>query len=103
MIVTFKLLKNSDSLNEAWLRDAAYLRPIEMEPNTLFSSSSEQLLDYVRSLARQWQLRFVCAHLITNAQELAAEFKRCGFSRDPAGDRFRDEKLLEGYRLDLGA
>ena len=89
--------------SEAWLRNAADLRHLAVDPARQGGGLSRPLLDEAERIARDdWKVSAVCLHVRRGNTGVARLYAARGYVRSPSGDIIRPDIELEAYSLRFG-
>lgn len=102
IIGTFTLIRPGSSLApECWLKNAALLRCVAIDPEFHGLGFSEILLAESERLAQSWSASYICLHVQQGADGVAKLYRRRGYERDPSGDFDIHGYRVEAYALSL--
>ena len=101
IIGTVTLIYPNAKETQSWIRNAANLRCLAIDPGFHGLGFSEILLDECERLARSWNADFICLHTQSGALGVARLYTRKGYLREPSGDTLCFENESEGYYLPL--
>lgn len=101
IIGTATLILPHAKQTQSWIKNAANLRCVAIDPDFHGLGFAEILLDESERLARSWNAEFICLHVQRGAHGVARLYQRRGFLREPSADIPCFNNDSEGYYLPL--
>ena len=101
IIGTFTLIRPDTIESQNWIKGAATLRCVAVDPEFHGLGFSEILLNESERIAMSWSINFICLHVQKGADGVAHLYKKRGYIREPYADLLCHGSDVQGYFLPL--